>query len=66
MKVRRNKSAILTTAKPFRAVRRLQRNPTYTPLRVGPLMNAFVLAALSATSSMSGLTLGACMRLAGL
>jgi hypothetical protein len=32
----------------------------------GPMVNAAVLAALSATSAMSGLTLGVCMRLAGL
>ncbi|WP_243670757.1 hypothetical protein [Methanoculleus chikugoensis] len=49
-------------------MRRLQRNPTYTPpLRIGPMMNAAILAALSATSSMSGgLTIGGvCMRLVG-
>ncbi|HOI13077.1 MAG TPA: hypothetical protein PLG75_04430 [Methanoculleus sp.] len=66
MRIRRYRSPISTTAKPFRIVRRLQRNPTYTPLRTGPLMNAVVLAALSATSSMSGLTLGVCIRLVGL
>ena len=47
-------------------MRRLQRNPTYTPLRTGPVVNAAVLAALSAMSAMSGLTLGFCMRLVGL
>jgi hypothetical protein len=47
-------------------VRRLHCNPTYTPLSIGPVMNAAVLAALSATASMSGLTLGACLRLVGL
>ena len=66
MKIRRYKSPISTTAKPFRIVRRLQRNPTYTPLMTGPVVNAAVLAALSATSAMSGLTLGVCIRLAGL
>ncbi|MCC7555165.1 MULTISPECIES: hypothetical protein [Methanoculleus] len=66
MRIRRYKPPISTTAKPFRVVRRLQRNPTYTPVRIGPVMNAAVLAVLSATSSMSGLTIGACMRLAGL
>lgn len=66
MRIRPYKPPISTTAKPFRVVRRLQRNPTYTPFKIGPVMNAVVLAALSATSSMSGLTLGACMRLMGL
>lgn len=66
MKIRRYKPPISTTAKPFRTVRRLNRNPTYTPLRIGPTVNAAVLAALSATSAMSGLTLGFCMRLVGL
>jgi len=47
-------------------VQRLQRNPTYIPFMTGPVLNAAVLAALSATSAMSGLTLGFCMRLAGL
>ncbi|MBA7473471.1 hypothetical protein ES707_08811 [subsurface metagenome] len=66
MRIRRYKSPISTTTRPFRIVRRLQCNPTYTPLRTGPVVNATVLAALSATSAMSGLTLGFCMRLVGL
>jgi len=66
VKIRRYKSPISTTAKPFRVVRRLQRNPTYTPLRTGSVVNAAVLAALSATSAMSGLILGFCLRLVGL
>ncbi|MDN7011996.1 hypothetical protein FGW20_02830 [Methanoculleus sp. FWC-SCC3] len=66
MRIRRYKPPISTTAKPFRAVRRLQCNPTYTPLNIGPVMNIAVLAALSATASMSGLTIGVCMRLVGL
>jgi hypothetical protein len=66
LRIRRYKSPISTTAKPFRIVRRLQRNPTYTPLRTSPAANAAVLAALSATSAMSGLTFGFCMRLVGL
>ena len=35
-------------------------------LERGPVLNAALLAALSATSAMSGLTLGVCIRLAGL
>ena len=66
MRIRPYKPPISTTAKPFRIVRRLQRTPTYAPIRIGPAMNAAVLAALSATSSMSGLTIGVCMRLVGL
>lgn len=66
MRIRRYKPPISATAQPFRVVRRLQRNPTYTPLTTGPVVNAAVLAALSATSAMSGLTLGFCMRLLGL
>ncbi|MDD2473795.1 MULTISPECIES: hypothetical protein [unclassified Methanoculleus] len=66
MRIRRYKPPISTTVKPFRIVRRLQRNPTYIPLRIGPAVNAAVLAALSATSAMSGMILGFCMRLAGL
>lgn len=65
-RIKRYKPPISATAKPFRVVRRLQSNPTYTPLMMGPMVNAAVLAALSATSAMSGLTLGVCMRLAGL
>ena len=66
LKIKRYKPPISTTARPFRAVRRLHRNPTYTPLRLGPVTNAAVLAVLSATSAMSGLIFGFCMRLAGL
>jgi hypothetical protein len=66
VRIRRYKPPISTTVKPFRMVRRLHCNPTYTPLSIGPVMNAAVLAALSATASMSGLTLGACLRLVGL
>jgi hypothetical protein len=44
----------------------LQRNPTYTPLRTGPVVNAAVLGALSATSAMSGIILGFCFRIIGL
>lgn len=47
-------------------MQRLQRNPTFIPLMTGPVMNAVVLAALSATSAMSGLILGFSIRLAGL
>jgi hypothetical protein len=66
MKIKRYKPAISTTVKPFRMVRRLHLNPTYTPLAIGPVINIAILAALSATSAMSGLTLGVCMRLVGL
>ncbi len=66
MRIRRYKPPISVTMRPFRTVRRLQCNPTYTPLMTGPMVNAAVLAALSATSAMSGLTLGFCMRLLGL
>ena len=66
MRIRPYKPPISTTTRPFRRVRRLQSNPTYIPLRTGQVVNAVVLAALSATSAMSGLTLGFCMRLAGL
>ena len=66
MRIRRYKPPISVSTQPFRTVRRLQHNPTYTPLMTGPVVNAIVLAALSATSAMSGLTLGVCMRLVGL
>jgi multisubunit Na+/H+ antiporter MnhC subunit len=66
MRIRRYKPPISVSTQPFRTVRRLQQNPTYTPLMTGPVVNALVLAALSATSAMSGLTLGFCIRLAGL
>jgi hypothetical protein len=66
VKIKRYKPPISLTAKPFRAVRRLHRNPTYIPIRIGPVMNGAVLAALSATAAMSGLILGFCMRIAGL
>jgi len=66
VKVKRYKPVISPNAKPFRAVRRLHLNPTYTPVKIGPRMSCILLAAYSATTAMSGIMLGACLRLAGL
>jgi len=66
VKIRRYRPPVSLEAKPFRAVRRLHRNPTYITLQLGPLLNLFVLAILSVTASMSGICFGMCLRLAGL
>jgi hypothetical protein len=66
MKIKCYKPAISMTIKPFRTVRRLHLNPTYLPIGIGPALNILILGALSATSTMSGLTLGVCLRVVGL
>jgi hypothetical protein len=66
MKIKRYKPVISPTAKPVRAVRRLHLNPTYNPVLLGPVLNCITLAALSATTAMSGLLFGACLRIVGL
>ena len=66
MKIRPYKPPISPTAKPFRAVRRLQRNPTYMPIKIGPVINTAVIVGISATATMSGFIFGFLMYIAGL
>jgi hypothetical protein len=64
-KIKRNKPAISAEAKPFRTVRRLNINRTYTPLKIGIVAGYLLLGMISASSSMFGILVGALLRLAG-
>jgi hypothetical protein len=65
VKIRKNKPAISADVKPFRTVRRLNINRTYTPLKIGVIAGYILLGMISASSSMFGILVGALLRLAG-
>jgi hypothetical protein len=65
VKIKKNKPAISGDVKPFRTVRRLNINRTYTPLKIGIVAGYVMLGMISASSSMFGILVGAMLRLAG-
>jgi hypothetical protein len=65
VKIRKNKSAVSADTRSFRAVRRLNLNPTYVPIKIGVVTGYILLAMLSASSSMFGILVGAMIRVAG-
>jgi len=65
-RIRKNKPAISANARPFRTVRRLNINRTYTPLKIGVVAGYILLGMLSASSSMFGILVGTLLRMAGL
>ncbi|WP_048068490.1 hypothetical protein [Methanoregula boonei] len=65
-RIRKNKPAISADARPFRTVRRLNINRTYTPLKIGVVAGYILLGMLSASSSMFGILVGTLLRMAGL
>jgi hypothetical protein len=52
-------------ARSFRAVRRLNLNRTYVPIKIGVVAGYILLAMLSASTSMFGILVGAMLRIAG-
>jgi len=64
-RIRRNKPAVSADARPFRTVRRLNINRTYTPLKIGVVVGYILLGMLSASTSMFGIIVGALLRIAG-
>jgi hypothetical protein len=64
-RIKKNKPKITAEVKPFRTVRRLNINRTYTPLKVGVVAGYILLGMLSASSSMFGILVGALARMAG-
>ncbi len=66
MRTRVNKPQISPDTRSFRAVRRLNLNRTYTPLKIGVVAGYILLGMLSASTSMFGILVGAVLRLAGL
>jgi hypothetical protein len=65
-RIKQNKPAVSAEAKSFRAVRRLNLNRTYMPLKVGAVVGYILLGMLSASTSMFGILIGAMLRMAGL
>lgn len=65
LRIRKNKPAISNDVKPFRTVRRLNINRTYTPLKIGVAAGYIMLGLMSASSSMFGILVGTLVRLAG-
>jgi hypothetical protein len=65
MRTRRNRPAVSGEARSFRAVRRLNLNRTYVPIKVGVVAGYILLAMLSASTSMFGILVGAMLRIAG-
>ena len=66
MKIKKNKSAVSAETRSFRAVRRLNLNRTYVPIKIGVVASYIFLAMLSASSSMFGILVGALLRVSGL
>jgi len=66
MRIRKNKPAVSSEARSFRAVRRLNLNRTYVPIKIGVVAGYILLAMLSASSSMFGILVGLVLRITGL
>jgi hypothetical protein len=66
VRIKQNKPAISSSAKSFRAVRRLNINRTYMPLKIGAIAGYILLGMLSASTSMFGILVGAMLRMVGL
>ena len=64
-RIKKNKPKISADARPFRTVRRLNINRTYTPLKIGVMAGYILLGMISASSSMFGIIVGAVVRMAG-
>jgi hypothetical protein len=58
-RIKKNKPKISADAKPFRTVRRLNMNRTYTSLKIGVVAGYILLGLMSASSSMFGIIVGA-------
>jgi hypothetical protein len=65
LKIKKNKSAVSAETRSFRAVRRLNLNRTYVPIKIGIVAGYILLAMLSASSSMFGILVGAMLRVSG-
>ena len=64
-RIRKNKPKISGDVRPFRTVRRLNINRTYTPLKIGVIAGYILLGLMSASSSMFGILVGTMARIAG-
>ncbi len=65
-RIKQNKPAVSAEARSFRAIRRLNLNRTYMPLKIGAIAGYILLGMLSASTSMFGILIGAMLRMIGL
>jgi len=65
LRIKKNKPAVSGEVRSFRAVRRLNLNRTYVPIKIGVIAGYILLAMLSASTSMFGILVGALLRIAG-
>ena len=65
-RIKQNKPVISADARSFRAIRRLNLNRTYMPLKIGAIAGYILLGMISASSSMFGILVGAMLRMIGL
>lgn len=65
-RIKKNKPVVSPDAKSFRAIRRLNLNRTYMPLKIGAIAGYILLGMLSASTSMFGILVGAVLRIIGL
>lgn len=66
IRIKQNKPPISPDAKSFRAIRRLNLNRTYMPLKIGAVVGYILLGMLSASTSMFGILVGTVLRVIGL
>jgi hypothetical protein len=65
VRIKKNKPAVSADTRSFRAIRRLNLNRTYVPIKIGVVTGYILLAMLSASTSMFGILVGAMLRIAG-
>ncbi|MCK9579947.1 MAG: hypothetical protein M0Q92_05790 [Methanoregula sp.] len=66
IRIKQNKPVVSPDVKSFRAIRRLNLNQTYMPLKIGAIAGYILLGMLSASTSMFGILVGAILRMIGL
>ena len=65
LRIKKNKPPVSSEVRSFRAVRRLNLNRTYVPIKIGVIAGYILLAMLSASTSMFGILVGALLRITG-
>ena len=65
VRIKKNRPAVSADTRSFRAIRRLNLNRTYVPIKIGVVAGYILLAMLSASTSMFGILVGAMLRIAG-
>jgi hypothetical protein len=65
LRIKKNKPAVSAETRSFRAIRRLNLNRTYVPIKVGVFTGYILLAMLSASTSMFGILVGMMVKVAG-